>query len=666
MRELPRPTGFVPIALLGAVAALVTTANYPATADPKPRKWPGEEVIGKVLKRSKRQDAFARFVKNYNMLIGSQADRYRLQQVRFAQENPLKLPERTYGLTDAVHESFSASLEDPGAALRPIVRALDLEPREGKSGPLRRGLEGEAHLDQIQEVLEEACSDCGRAFEEIGEEEREFLIRQAPILTDQFLRHIYLENNDSNYDDNRRAVDLGGEVAIASLGAAVDTLGRLLDRRYLEGLRRDLRKIPSLKGEGPAGVEGSVHLFRETPLGPIIIGGKGRNEYTQPAAVIIDIGGNDVYDGAPATSRTPEMPISVIIDLDGDDTYRADAEGVGLGILGIGLLADLGGNDTYRAGRRSLGCGLYGAGLVIDAEGDDAYRGTEYTQGAAAFGIGALIDHDGKDEYRADLYAQGFGMPRGFGALWDGAGNDSYVCTGEHPSVYGDKGEYNGMCQGIGIGLRGMQRGGLAAGGIGALLDGGGDDRYRAGQFGLGCGYYFGWGIVRDRGGDDDYEGSRYGLATGAHYALGVVIDDRGDDDYVGRGVANQAGNWDLTISYLIDGGGDDSYKATGLCQGSATITSLAVLADASGSDTYVATGANVQGHGGHGQDAGRKTRSFGFLLDFGKGRDSYAFKEAKDSQPRRQKTSNLKVHKDKDGNELGLGFFVDSSKPLR
>ena len=647
---------------------LVLVLTLPAlfligAGDRAPKGWPGRGIIGKVLKKSRRTDDFERFVKSYNSLIRRFVMTHRLGVVAAAQEDPLSLPDRTYALTDSVHDALAASLDDPSGALGPIARALDVNLPEGKGERLRGGIEGEAHLTQIQEVLEAAGRDWRRAFRAMPKEDVQFLVAQAPILTDQFLQHIYLEDNGSNYEANKRAIELGGKIDLAALLSAAQRLCGLYDEKYLDALVRDMK---GLKGREAEGVTGVVLLERETPLGRIVVGGRGDNEYDMPAAVIIDLGGDDRYGGAPASSRSPGMPFSIIIDVAGDDRYQAEGEGLGLGVVGVAILADLGGKDSYRAGRRSLGCGLFGVGLVLDGGGNDSYSGTEYTQGAAAFGVGVLIDHAGKDQYKAELYGQGFGLPRGFGVLWDGEGRDSYVCTGTHPSVYGDKGEYNGMGQGIGMGFRGMQRGGLAAGGIGALLDGGGDDVYRAGQFGLGCGYYFGMGIVRDRGGNDNYEASRYGLGTGAHYALGIVIDDRGNDRYVGRGVASQAGNWDLTISYLIDGGGNDTYKATGLCQGSATITSLAVLADAGGSDVYEATSSNVQGHGGHGQDGDRKTKSFGFLLDFGKGRDTYKLKGAEDSQPRENKTSNLKISRNRENVELGLGYFVDSPKRFR
>ena len=632
------------------------------------KEWPGVAVIRKVLKKSGRRRDFTAFIGDYNRLIGTQVQRYRLDEVARIQQNPLEFPERAYALTEGIHDSLAAGLETPGRSLEPMGRLLGVRGKSEEPERLRRGLDGRGHLDQLQEVLEGAGREVRRGWGALTGEERAFLAGQAVPLTDQFLAHIYLENNGSNYEANRKAIDLGEKIDLEGFIAAAEGISRLGDPRFLGGFRRDVKGLRPLEEDLPSGVKGKVLLHRETPLGTIIVGGPGKNEYDLPAAIILDVGGDDTYTGTVGMSSfAAKMPVSLVVDLEGNDRYRTDGDGIGLGLLGVGMVIDLAGNDTYEAGRRSLGCGLFGVGVLLDGEGDDTYLGTEYTQGAGAFGIGALVDHAGDDRFKADLYAQGFGLPRGCGVLWDGEGDDTYTCTGTHPSGYGDEGEFNGMGQGIGMGFRGMQRGGLGAGGIGALLDGGGDDKYRAGQFGLGCGYYFGMGIVRDRGGNDDYEASRYGLATGAHYALGIVIDDKGNDKYVGRGVANQAGNWDLTISYLIDGGGDDSYKAPGLSQGSATITSLAVLADASGSDIYESTGSDVQGHGGHGTDGKRKTKSFGFLLDFGKGKDTYTFKKGKDSQPRTQNSSNLKVHFHKDGKtELGLGFFVDSPKSFR
>ncbi|MCZ6689181.1 MAG: hypothetical protein O7H41_06220 [Planctomycetota bacterium] len=662
MRCLSSPDRVIRLGLALLIVVFLGS-SLPALA--RPKKWAGEAVIRRQLKKSKRSGDFKKFVKTYNKMIGTRDSRYRLDLVKAIQKKPLSFPARAYALTDAVHAAFTAGPKEPRRALDPIGEALDVKFEPADLPGLEKGLEGEAHLDQLEAVVEGAGEQARLVFESMKEKEQVLLASQVLILTDQFLQHIYLDSDRVNFEANKLAVRWGGKLDFAGFLAAVEGISRLIEPEFLEGFVRDVKGMP--QSEGTDGVKGSVLLRRETPWGPMIIGGPGRNEYTGFAALIIDIGGDDTYTGAPGSALGPARPISIIIDVSGNDAYRSEGSGIAYGQMGVGIIFDLAGKDEYEGGRRSLGCGLFGVGILWDAGGNDTYIGAEYTQGAAAFGIGALIDHAGDDIYRADLYAQGFGLTRGFGVLWDGAdGDDTYRCTGKHPSVYQDEGESNGMGQGIGMGFRGdpLKNQGVAAGGIGALLDGGGNDRYRAGQFGLGCGYYFGLGIVRDRGGSDVYEASRYGLATGAHCALGIVIDDEGNDRYSGRGGANLAGNWDLTISYLIDGGGDDSYKAPGLSIGAATITSLAVLCDAEGSDRYESKATDVLGHGGNPQDARRGALSFGFLMDFGTGKDEYVFKEGKGSTPRGEKMSNLKVNKTNDGrNELGLGYFLDTPK---
>ena len=59
---------------------------------------------------------------------------------------------------------------------------------------------------------------------------------------------------------------------------------------------------------------------KETSFGKVIVGGLGENVYTSDAALILDIGGDDVYlNNAGGTRRG--MPIALVIDWGGDDIY---------------------------------------------------------------------------------------------------------------------------------------------------------------------------------------------------------------------------------------------------------------------------------------------------------------------------------------------------------
>ena len=64
------------------------------------------------------------------------------------------------------------------------------------------------------------------------------------------------------------------------------------------------------------------------------------------------------------------------------------------------------------------------------------------------------------------------------------------------------------------------------AGGVGALLDGDGNDVYTAGNWSMGTGYWFGIGMLHDRAGDDEYHSAVYSQASGAHFCIGTLIDE--------------------------------------------------------------------------------------------------------------------------------------------
>jgi len=74
-----------------------------------------------------------------------------------------------------------------------------------------------------------------------------------------------------------------------------------------------------------------IHLGpdRDTPYGRLVIGGAGRNTYDcNRVSVIVDLGGDDEYDGA-AGGADETRRFAVCIDLPGSDVYKG-----GTGALG--------------------------------------------------------------------------------------------------------------------------------------------------------------------------------------------------------------------------------------------------------------------------------------------------------------------------------------------
>ena len=237
-------------------------------------------------------------------------------------------------------------------------------------------------------------------------------------------------------------------------------------------LLAQLAKIPEKGDVKVEGVRGTVLQAIDTPAGKIVIGGRGNNVYELDkmtgVCAVIDLGGDDVYhEGA----LSPQRPVLVVIDLAGNDRYEGTQPGIqGGAMLGVSMLVDVAGDDVYDAKDIAQGSAVGGVGILIDFAGDDRYRGFRRVQGQALGGVGILLDRAGKDDYHAAMWAQGFGGPLGFGVLDDLDGNDHYYCGGMwRDSYYPETPGYEGWGQGVGAGLRGV-----ADGGIGVILDGGG------------------------------------------------------------------------------------------------------------------------------------------------------------------------------------------------
>jgi hypothetical protein len=304
-------------------------------------------------------------------------------------------------------------------------------------------------------------------------------------------------------------------------------------------------------------------------------------------------------------------------------------------MLGVSMLVDVAGDDVYDAKDIAQGSAVGGIGILIDFSGNDRYRGFRRVQGQALGGVGILLDRAGKDDYHAAMWAQGFGGPLGFGVLDDLEGDDHYYCGGMwRNSYYPETPGYEGWGQGVGAGLRGV-----TSGGIGVILEGGGDDVYEYDYFGQGGGYWLGMGFARDFGGNDRrygstqkaYDGSprtqpifdRFSCGFGCHYALGFCFDDNGNDTYGGT-IMGLGFAWDCSVGYLCDFGGNDRYEATGgQTQGNGAQAGLGVILDYGGNDTYEGYNQGYASPGISYHSLPRCGGNFSFLIDYG-GNDTY------------------------------------------
>jgi len=165
------------------------------------------------------------------------------------------------------------------------------------------------------------------------------------------------------------------------------------------------------------------------------------------------------------------------------------------------------------------------------------------------------------------------------------------------------------------------------------LLDlGAGKDRYQAGSFSQGGGYYFSFGLMYDGGGDDENFGSRYALGFGVHQAIGVRWDAAGNDSYTCRSVAHTGMAWDEGVGYLLEDGGDDTYHTGDLSCGGAAQTGIAICIDRGGTDSY-RTGKESQG--GTGSFEYHDKPALGVLIDIGGADDEFSSEDRGNGQLR-------------------------------
>jgi hypothetical protein len=300
-----------------------------------------------------------------------------------------------------------------------------------------------------------------------------------------------------------------------------------------------------VQGLGAPGLSFPPPQRRETAIGIVSIGGPGPDRHGPEAALIVDPGGDDVYERASARPGG----FSIVVDVGGQDRYQGSD------------LAD------------------HGYAALIDLAGDDQYD-MQSGLGAARGGISLLLDAGGDDRYRVRARGQGYAAAGGLGILWDMAGDDAYLAEGE-PDPWGRESGLS-FAQGATEGERST-----LAGGIGILRDDAGADRYEAQLFAQGAGYYFGLGLLWDRGGADRYRAVRYAQGSGVHQALGVLRDERGGDDYALAAGVGQGVGHDMAIGLLVDDAGEDLYEAGYLAQGSASSNGVGVLADLAGGGRF-------------------------------------------------------------------------------
>ena len=357
----------------------------------------------------------------------------------------------------------------------------------------------------------------------------------------------------------------------------------------------------------------------KTRVGPIVVGTKGSDVYTDLAALILDPGGDDRYVGdAGVANGIKGQYLAAVIDLDGHDRYTgADLLGQGSAAFGLTVLFDVAGDDIYETAYLGQGAALFGAAWLEDGAGTDFYKARSFGQAAAIAGVGVLRDMGGNDLYTIGSAGQAYAGIRGAAFLVDVSGDDRYLAGNVERDWERFEDRYVSLAQGFSIGMRPF-----AGGGVAALVDLGGNDTYVADVYGQGVSYWYSAGFLLDAAGNDTYRVYQYGQGTGIHLSLGLLADLSGNDSYSGLALV-QGSAHDYAVGMLFDRSGNDTYSGESSVQARAINNSVALLIDESGNDSYL--GGRTEESQGIGHiDGQRRYGSLSVLMDLS-GSDAYS-----------------------------------------
>ncbi len=559
----------------GAKAFLKADSVHYNAAIPVIRQNKWEHDFDDLLKRLENTDKFR--------------DQYRLPIYSYLIRNPFKIE----AVSRNIGERLRQGAMQPGQMLNTAQYLLDFAEPKHTFVSVVVSNDLNAHLDYIEKVLGECAEYNKEAFRNISPEEREFVLANREKLLDSFFKYKML-----SYEPDTKLTSTN--LRLCSILNRIDRQALFAQARLASTLVSDTFTASLLREVGSDTAK-PIIAERDTPYGKIVIAGTVDNIHTVDCAVIYDLGGNDLYLNNQAGSVPGKIPTAIIVDYAGNDSYEStDPLTQGAGNFGVGILRDLAGNDQYVGIRAVQGSAFGGIGMLIDEDGDDTYRAMTMAQGAAFFGAGILADRRGNDRYEAHQCAQAVGFTGGAGLLLDFDGDDSYYCKGSQQTGYQTRGHFEGWGQGIGIGMRPY-----TSGGTGVLYDAGGRNRFEAGTFSQGGGYYYAYGLLyKDGDGDDLYIGTRYAQGFGVHQALGAFIEAGGNDTYRTTHAVAQGLAWDEAVGLFIDEKGDDKYDGgTFFSLGAVSHNALCLFWDRGGRDHYArvktAYAGNNAYHGG-------------------------------------------------------------------
>ena len=584
--------------------AAVPMAEYKNLANTIPAK---ESLLEKTLKQ---QQMLSNYYEVADLIKKKSADivsyrfdpnnynPFRLGEVNYLLNHPLHTPILTRNLTGQLKKYFSTFDQNFSGLLNFTAKKIDVSYSPNKLFKFPSELSLDTFLGSLLQLLLKATSIRQEAFTKLTKEEMDFLFLYSkiylPSTTVETNEETDKEISDEEEKELLRFLKLALKVDYKKLFYSSQIMLHAFDANTIERLKKlkiSKEKLFVSDIDQTDIVSGDVILNKKTEIGRIIIGGHGQTIYRENSAVIIDLGGDDIYYNN-AGSSTRKNPISILVDLSGNDKYISTQPFTqGSGILGTGILIDLSGDDLYTSRDLSQGIGILGSGFLIDLDGDDQYSGKSSVQGLGLFGIGFILESGGSDRYLADRYAQGIGFTKGIGGIIEADGSDYMFAGGKYPDFRDPENATESNAQGFGYGLRPFYTSVGSSGGIGLVYDQNGNDIYINDYFGQGASYWYAFGALVDEAGDDLYISGRYSQGAGIHFSIGTLIDEKGNDHYVSTFGVGQGCGHDFGIGVLVDNNGDDFYKGGVLVQGFGNEIGMGILYDRKGNDKYVSNG---------------------------------------------------------------------------
>ena len=320
----------------------------------------------------------------------------------------------------------------------------------------------------------------------------------------------------------------------------------------------------------------------------MILPRKGESVDVTDADLVIALGGHNTFSGKIAAGVTRT---GVLIDLGDDSSYFTRDQSMGCGLLGVGY-AYLGATRTsILSGDASVGAGIAGVGVARFDGVETRVRSGSMVQGFGYQGVGLCLDARADSYWRSASWAQGAARTGGIGWLVDRGGNDFYESTGiKTTSRTSKRSSSQGYSAGYGADVT------EEPGGIGLLSDLNGDDVYRAESDALGSADWRGLGSLFDRAGGDQYIASQLAVATAVHQSFGMLADAAGNDVSILGGGAGLGAAYADSVSVWLDRDGADRLVVGEVGPGYATSDSLCLRIKPAGTLSVSGAGSSVMG----------------------------------------------------------------------